>query len=227
MCFVELGDEKQARKATEILSHKRLLDEKIFVKTPLNHGFYWTQGSKPDAGTSGSRYLPQDEESPALAVKPLLEGRRVMLSVQTPGWGDGATSTRIKSSREVMQNHLGRYGIEAISGISPFHGDKTPNPRLLCFLDFETKEGADAAIEAFHDKEIEGRKVWLQISKTAPWRANQMGKVQKEVLVALQEKGIVGQEVYEDKFPLKKRDDKKSKNKNKGSRTREAKVQVE
>lgn len=84
--------------------------------------------------------------------------------------------------------------------MAPFYGDLKKKPQFLCFIDFETKGGADQAAEAFDNKEIEGRKVRLQPCKLAPRRAHQIGKVDKALLIQLQEKGLASTEPYEDKF---------------------------
>ena len=94
---------------------------------------------------------------------------------------------------------MGDYGLEAISAFQPFHGDKQPDPRFLCFIDFKTKTGADQAVQALHDSEIEGRRVWLQNVVLAPWRAHQIGKVDPSVLAMLQEQGIAPMKTFENK----------------------------
>ncbi|KAF2127385.1 hypothetical protein P153DRAFT_295453 [Dothidotthia symphoricarpi CBS 119687] len=227
ICFVELANEKQAQDAANRLNGKILLEKSVTVSTPLKDGFVWKQGWQPDSETSGSRYfLHEDDAAPHEAIKPLLEGRRVMFSVMTPGWGDGITSTRQKASREILHKHLDKYGIEAISGLSPFLGDKRPSPRLLCFIDFETKEGATSAMEALHETEIEGRKVWIKPSEIAPWRAHHFGKVNQSVLATLQEKGLAPQELNEDLFIKQKSQGKTNDTKTRKPK-RKPKVQVE
>jgi hypothetical protein len=123
-----------------------------------------------------------------------------MLQVQTPGW-----SNKNKANREAINKHLGSFGIEAIGGTSSFYGDKKPEPRILCFLDFATKEGAEAAIKAIHGTEIEGVRVSLRLSRLAPWRAHQVGKFDMAALQKLQKAGLAPTETHPDKF-IKKRD---------------------
>jgi hypothetical protein len=113
---------------------------------------------------------------------------------------------------------MGDYGIEAVGGFQPFHGDKQPLPRFLCLIDFKTTSGADQAVQALHESEIEGRTVWLKNCVLAPWRAYQIGKVDPSVLAVLQEKKIAPMETF---LNLKL---KRGKGDKKGDKKRDKKV---
>lgn len=196
-CFVELATEEQAQKAIEVLNGTELLHRSIIV-APMKDDFVW--GKSPENRRNNS-FFDVVEVSPSEALKPLLEERRLMFSVQPPGWGSrtvGSGHNDIAKSH--IEKHLSPFGISSFGRMAPFYGDLKEKPRMLCFIDFETKSGADQAVEAFDDKEMEGRKVRLQQCKLAPWRAHQIGKVDKALLSQLQEKGLASTEPYEDKF---------------------------
>jgi hypothetical protein len=198
-CFIELASEEQAKKAIEILHDTEFMHNNIVV-LPLKEDFVWGSG-KDKVNGHLSRFFHENETSPSEALKPLLEGRRMLFSVQPPGWVETHSSIgHNKYATKVIEDHLGKYGIEAIGGLQPFYGDMKPHPRMLCFLDFTTKSGADQAVQAVHDTDIEGRKVWLRPSVLAPWRAHQIGKVDQALLAQLQEKGLASTEPYEDNF---------------------------
>lgn len=201
MCFVELGSEEQVTEAVQSLNDSAFQTKTIIAK-PLRKDFIWGPASAQTDASSGLRYFYDDGNNAHEAVKPLIEGRRMMLSVQTPGWGaqDIKVGPRNKVAEEIINQYFGKFGIEAIGGLRPFYGDKKENPRLLCFLDFKTRKGADQAVAAYHDTEIEGRRTWLKPSDPAPWRAHQIGKVDKALLAELQDKGLLPRETYEDKF---------------------------
>ncbi|KAH7371504.1 hypothetical protein BKA66DRAFT_423885 [Pyrenochaeta sp. MPI-SDFR-AT-0127] len=201
MCFVELGSEKQAAEAVQQLNGSEF-QAKSIVARPMKEDFTWGPRIDVSKGYSARRHFYDDGVSSRDAAMPLVEGRRMMLSVQTPGWGtaDLNVSGRNKVVLDIIDQYFGKYGIEALGGLHPFYGDKKANPRLLCFIDFKTKQGADLAVAETHDTQIEGRKTWLQLSNPSPWRAHQIGKVDKALLVELQEKGLLPQETYEDKF---------------------------
>ncbi|KAE8822244.1 hypothetical protein HRS9139_10265 [Pyrenophora teres f. teres] len=78
---------------------------------------------------------------------------------------------------------------------------KTPgNPRLLCFIDFETKEGAENASREIDDTVVEGKLTWLRPAVPSGWRVDQYAKYDPEYVAELQEKGVLSKETYEDKF---------------------------
>ncbi|KAH5180370.1 hypothetical protein HBH76_172940 [Parastagonospora nodorum] len=196
-CFIELATEEQAQKAIEALNGIEFMHKSIVV-APMKDSFVWAK--KPES-SHDSYFFDVNEVSPSEALKPLLEERRLMFSVQPPGWGPKiGGSGHNDIARHHMERHLGQFGITCFSKLAPFYGDLKQRPRMLCFIDFETKSGADQAVRAFDDKEMEGCKVRLQPCKLAPWRAHQVGKVDKALLSQLQEKGLASTEPYEDKF---------------------------
>jgi RNA recognition motif-containing protein len=208
-CFIELGSEQQAKMAVNELNNAQLLDEEIIVK-PLKDDFVWGFVSEKSNDLGESRYFDQNTKTVSEAVKPLLESRRMMLSVQTPGWGEKhSTVGHNKIAWDIIERYLGEYGIEAVGDLQPFFGDMQLVPRMLCFVDFKTKAGADQAVQAIHDTEIEGRKVWLKESVLAPWRAHHIGKVDPSVLATLQEKGLAPMETFENLKKHKKKGGKK------------------
>jgi RNA recognition motif-containing protein len=181
-----------------------LVDTLVYVK-PVKPDFTWRDVNSPIKTESGNltRFFYQSLEKGTqvtTALKPLFENRRCMLQVQTPGW-----SNKNNANREAINKHLGSFGIECISKTSSFYGDKKPEPRLLCFIDFATEEGAQAAIKAIHDTEIEGVRVSLRQSHLAPWRADQIGRFDMNALQELQKAGRASKETHPDKF-AKKRD---------------------
>jgi RNA recognition motif-containing protein len=195
--FVEFASEEQAQMALETLDGVEFMDKKLSVK-PLKKDFVWGRVTHPDSGRSSRFFYEHDA---AEGLKPLLEGRRMIFSVQPPGWLEDDSSVRHnKFALEVIEEYLGKYGVEAIGGMSPFFGDMKPHPRMLCLLDFTTTRGAEQAVEAIHETEIHGRKVWLQSSVASSWRAHQIGKVAPALLAELQEKGNASTTPYEDNF---------------------------
>lgn len=201
LCFVELGSEQQASEAIQKLTGVELLNKELAAK-PLKQDFVWSNVSGYQPLVGRSRYFEDEGTGARDAVKPILEGRRYLLSVETPGWGAGNKSLRggNETAMKVIEKYIGPYGIECVGALSPFYGDKKENPRLLTFLDFKTKEGATDAAKALHETEIEGRLTWLKVSELSPWRAYQIGKLDKTLLAELQEQGVAPQEVYQDKF---------------------------
>lgn len=136
------------------------------------------------------------------AARPLFEGRRKMLSVQTPGWcgEDTPAFLCISNALVIMERYFGKYGVEAISDptLSHYpHKAKGSHPHLLCLMDFKTKEGADNAFEELNDTKIEARRILLDVPVPSPWIAHQIGKVSPTVLAQLQEKGLAPRETYE------------------------------
>jgi RNA recognition motif-containing protein len=198
-CYIELASEEEARKAIELLHDTEFMHRTIRV-TPVKEDFVWgTEGKREDGRRS--RFLIANARGPSEALKPLFEGRRMMFSVQPPGWTAEDSSISLnKFGASVIEEHLGKYGIEAIGSLQPFFGDKGSHPRMLCLMDFTTKSGADQAVQAVHETDIKGRKVWLRPSVQAPWRAHQVGKVDAGLLAELQAKGLASTEPYEDNF---------------------------
>jgi RNA recognition motif-containing protein len=194
-CFVELASEQQAQDAIQRLQKKKLQGQTLVVK-PLVENFIW--GRNSEEGRLSSRHFFDEGKNAAEAIKPLLEDRRYMLLVQTPGWQDSKKTN--EAANEVLEKHFEPFGVETRSMLRPMFGDKKPEPRLLCFIDFTTKEGAEKAVEAIHEKTIEGRRTKLLSCKLSAWRAHQIGKVDAGLLKQLQEKEIAPKETREDRF---------------------------
>ncbi|KAG9190557.1 hypothetical protein G6011_08645 [Alternaria panax] len=202
MCYVELGSEAEATKVIEELNGLEEQSTKLIVK-PLKADFIWGNAGKRNVEPYGSRYFYDEGTAASDALRPLLERRRLILSVQTPGWSAGERiSVAKRNATAIIERYFGKYGIESIGDMSTFYGDKKANPRMLCLIDFKTKEGAENAVNDHHDTQIEGRLTWLKHSEPAAWRSHQIQKVSPEGFKALQEIGVVpeGQNVYEDKF---------------------------
>jgi RNA recognition motif-containing protein len=209
MCYVELGSEAEAIKVTEEFKSYGEQFNKSVVQ-PLKADFVWGESFNRTTRPYGSRYFHDEGTAASAAIRPLIEHRRTMLSVQTPGWSPGErVSTSIQNALQIIERYFGKYGIERLSDLSPFYGDRKKNPRMLCFIDFKTKEGAENAMKDHHNTEIEGRLTWLKLSTPAPWRSDQIGKVAPEALKELQESGVVPKDdkISEDKFvnPLPKK----------------------
>lgn len=193
-CFaaVELGEEQQAREAVRKFHESEFMGGPIYV-SPLRQDFKWHDDNK---FYLLDRRVYWNDAGISKAVQPIINRRRVHLSVKTPGWGDLKTpiSERSATTREILKRTLSQFGLESISRISVNWGDKKSEPRYLCLLDFETKDGAENAISALHDTVIDDRKVWLTPSELAPWVAYQLGRVNKEILSKLQEMELAPKE---------------------------------
>jgi RNA recognition motif-containing protein len=212
MCFVELGSPEEAQRAVKELDKSSLMNSSIVVSTPLKEGFRWGLIEKPTKHPYESRFFLNEGNNAEEALKPLAEGRRMALSVQTPGWSPGAKiGEATENALKIIEQNFAKYGVESISNISVFYGDKKTNPRLLCFIDFKTKEGTEQAAKDKHDTEINSRLVWLKPSIPAGWRVHQFWKSAPRVVEQLQEKGVLTKEMDADKFnnPLPKRQKKK------------------
>jgi RNA recognition motif-containing protein len=201
MCFVELGSEEEAAKAIEQLDKMDLQGKKIVV-LPLKADFQWGPLNNGNKGPSpyGSHYFYDERNGAEEALRPLGEGRRILLHVQTPGWTSDVVGNQSRDAIQIIQETFDQYGIEKIGKISPFYGDKQKAPRLLCFMDFKTKEGTDEAIQKHHDTEIKGRLTWLTRSSPVSWRTHQFAKVVPQLVAQLQEQGILSKEPRPDKF---------------------------
>jgi RNA recognition motif-containing protein len=204
-CFIQLANDHQAQEAIQRLNNAKLHGKPISVK-PLGAGFQWSRPDRAgkDRETSRSFFQFNEEGNEvAEALKPLLEGRRCILRVQPPGWGSKqGTMSKNKAARQVVNKYMGQFGIEVVGGMSAFFGDKRDEPRLLCIIDFATKEGAEAAIKAINNTVIEDRRTLLEVSKMAPWRAHQVGLVDQKLLKQLQEADLASQKTYPDKYPV-------------------------
>ncbi|RAR12621.1 cytochrome P450 [Stemphylium lycopersici] len=198
-CFLELGSQKEVDDATKLLD-KIVLHGKPIIAQPLKSDFQWGLIAKSQS-PYGSRYFLDEGNAADDALLPLVEGRRMFLSVQTPGWAPKSTVSGAKDySIEVIQQNFDKYGIERLSDLSLFHGDKKANPRMLCMVDFTTKDGAERAAAEHHDTVIQDRLVWLRPCEPAPWRVHQFSKFAPKLVADLQEKGTFTKEAYEDKF---------------------------
>lgn len=198
-CFIELGSPEEARKAVDQFNGFKIHERKL-IAAPLKDDFRWG----PVQGTNqpfGSRYFYSEGNAVQEALRPLIEGRRTLLSVKTPGW---SPKTGVREAKEAAHNiiaeNFGHYGIESISDISPFYGDMKSKPRMLCFIDFKTKEGADQAMKEKDETEINDRLVWLKPTDPSPWRNSQYSKYAPQLIEELQEKGVLKKEMYDDKF---------------------------
>lgn len=200
MVVVELKEEQQVNQATAKLGGITILGQECGIR-PVKSDFVWTPDPK------FGRQVSNDEAGMHAAIQPLLEGRRLHVAVKTPGWGDMKTplEARRQTDYSVIRHTLKPFGIESFGGIGINWGDLAARPRFLCFVDFETKEGAEQAIQAVHDTEVRGRLVWLTVPALPPWRAHQIGKWSPAQLALLQEKGIAPREIDGEKYskPLK------------------------
>lgn len=86
-CFIELGSEQEAQKAIAELDNADLLGQSIVVRT-IKPDFEWDNHSVTSDELIVARYFQETTTSPIEAVKPLLEGRRMICRLQTPGWGN-------------------------------------------------------------------------------------------------------------------------------------------
>ncbi|CAN9199308.1 unnamed protein product [Alternaria alternata] len=202
-CFVELGSEAEATKAIKELNGFEAQGKSLVVK-PLNADFSWEKSEQRKGGPFGSRYFIDEGTAAYDAMRPLLERRRIVLSVETPGWSTNKRfAVAVQNAETIIERQFGKYGIESVSGMSRFDRGKTHEPSFLCLIDFRTKEGAEKAVNNHHDTQIEGRLTWLRPAQPSAWRIHQIQKVVgPEALKALQESGVVpeDQEIYEDKF---------------------------
>jgi RNA recognition motif-containing protein len=195
-CFVELGSEAEATKIIGELNSTELQGKKLVV-TPIADQFIWGFSREKRPRPFGGRYFyDEGTESVFEAARPLLEGRRLMLQVKTPGWLPKSPISQQKlNTNRILEQYFAKHGaIERVSDFSTFYGDLQPKPRIACFIDFATREGADNAIEKIHNTEIEGRLTWLTRSIPGKWRAEQIGKLAPEVLKQLQESGVMAKE---------------------------------
>jgi RNA recognition motif-containing protein len=199
-CFVELGSEAEATRIIGELNKTELQGKKLIVKPIADHfvwGFSRDFTHKKRPRPFGGRYFyDEGTESVFEAARPLLEGRRLMLQVKTPGWLPKSPISQQKLNTDrILEQYFAKHGaIEHVSELSTFYGDLQPKPRIACFIDFATREGADNAIEKIHNTEIEDRLTWLTRSLPGKWRAEQIGKLAPEVLKRLQESGVMAKD---------------------------------
>ncbi|CAA9964269.1 hypothetical protein PTMSG1_07628 [Pyrenophora teres f. maculata] len=203
LAFAELGSEEEAKRFVQQWSNGTPSHKQIRVQH-IKPDFTW---ARPDQETrrrfpnSKPRYIFAQGNAPHDILRVLEEGRRRMLSVKTPGWfPDTPISEAREKSLDIMERLLSKHGVEAIGGLSPFYGDMQETPRLLCFIDFETKEGAENASREIDDTVVEGKLTWLRPAVPSGWRVDQYAKYDPEYVAELQEKGVLSKETYEDKF---------------------------
>ncbi|KAL1612330.1 hypothetical protein SLS60_000556 [Paraconiothyrium brasiliense] len=196
---VELEDERQAQKAVQVLNGNDSLGSPVYLR-PLNPDFNWD--TFHTTARTYSHFVREDEAGIRKAVQPLLEGRRVRISVKSPAWGNKGDSPteRRDADLKALERTFDRFGIESISRLSPQFGQMTYHPKFFCHIDFTTKEGADEAIRAIHETEIEGVLVWAKRTEIDSTKAFQIGRVHQGSLIQLQEKGLAppASEIHED-----------------------------
>jgi RNA recognition motif-containing protein len=197
-CYVELGSEEEAAKAVAQL-HNVELQGKNIVVTPLKADFQWGAVADKSGSPYGSPFYDENNGAQG-ALRPLIERRRIMLQVQTPGWTTDLVNKQTKNALRIIEQTFDMYGVEKVGPIHPFYGDKKQKPRLLCFMDFKTKEGADEAIRNHHNTMIEGRLTWLTLSTPVSYRTHHIQKVAPKLVADLQEQGLLPKETREDKF---------------------------
>ncbi|KAH7094377.1 hypothetical protein FB567DRAFT_585754 [Paraphoma chrysanthemicola] len=182
-CFVELATEEQAKRALEHLNKTLFMEQEMLI-TPMKEAFIW--GPEREAHSIlATRYFYPDILSPKAALAPLIEGRRIQLRVQPPGWkSSNGSDTLRKASARVIEENFANFGIEAVSKLKPFPG-RSEAAKFLCLIDFATKSGADEAIDRFNDSEIEGRKVQLRRVAVSAVFARQIGKIDPSLLAML------------------------------------------
>ncbi|KAJ6273551.1 benzoate 4-monooxygenase cytochrome p450 [Bipolaris maydis] len=207
MCFVELGSPEEVQRAIKKLDQAKLQNKSIVVQ-PLKADFQWGHLKTSKNSPYVSRFFNDEGDAAQEALRPLAEGRRMMLSVKTPGWSPNAKVSEARNNAaKIIEENFGKYGVESLSDMAVFFGDKKQNPRLLGWIDFKTKEGAEQAAAEKHNTEINGRLVWLQAANPSKWRVEQYSKSAPQLVQEMQEKGTVSKEMDEDKFvtPLPKK----------------------
>jgi hypothetical protein len=196
---VELTDEKQAQKAIKELSGNESIGNAIYLRA-LNPDFDWDNFH--NAGRKYSHFVREDESGTRQAIQPLVEGRRVRISAKSPSWGSKGDSPaqRRDTGRKVLERAFDQFGIESISKITPQFLEKSFYPKFFCHIDFTTKQGADEAISAMNDTDVEGVLVWTKPTEVDAVKAYHIGRVNKGLLAELQEKGLapMDSEIHED-----------------------------
>ena len=182
MCFVQLADSTQTTKAIDVINKSQPF-ERVTARL-LYPDFAWGQGRAQE----NDRFVSYDDAGIDQAVRPMIEGRRVVIRVKTPGWSN--KNVGIREAKVILRNTFEQFGIESIGAIAPNFGDKKLAPRFLALMDFTTKKGAEAAIEAVHGNEVEGRLVWVEPSILTALKAQQLRKLAPAQLKEMQAKGI-------------------------------------
>ncbi|KAF1967613.1 hypothetical protein BU23DRAFT_559260 [Bimuria novae-zelandiae CBS 107.79] len=183
---VELADEEQAKRAIEMLQGNEALGNAVNL-TAMPPDSDW-QLHRTDRAY---HYLVRDDEAGTrTAVLPLLEGRRIRISIKGPMWGSGPLGQRRATSLKVIERTYDQFGIESISLITPWMSKGYKTVQYLCHIDFTTAEGADEAIRATHKTLIDKTVIWAGKAVVGPIKASQIGSVNKNLLAELQEKGL-------------------------------------
>ncbi|KAF9738526.1 hypothetical protein PMIN06_001681 [Paraphaeosphaeria minitans] len=197
---VELANEEQAQRAVKELNGNASMGNEVYLRA-LNPEFSW------DHFLSGHRYkhtylVREDKSGIRQAVMPLLEGRRVRISVKYPAWGTKGDSNAQRREKDLkaLERSFDRFGIESISRLAPQFGETTFLPKFFCHIDFTTKQGAEEAVQAMHEKECEGVLVWVRTTEVNEAKAYQIGRLDKDLLAELQEKGLApaNSDIHED-----------------------------
>lgn len=181
---VELADERQAQTAVRVLNGSNALGKRVYVN-PLDKDYEWKVHQTRD-----SLNCLNDEASIRSAVQPLMENRRVRVSIKFPGWGSKGAANRREKSRAFIARIFDQYGLERISENAPLFGDKSYMPKFFCHVDLTTKKGAEEAIKTLHDTVVEDVRIWLRLTEVDAAKAYQIGQWSKTVLAELQEKGL-------------------------------------
>ncbi|KAF1358790.1 hypothetical protein EJ07DRAFT_123045, partial [Lizonia empirigonia] len=186
-CFIELGSAEQRTKAIKALNGKTLQGTSVVVR-PVKDDFHWDQGFRKDCA-----YFFLDKQTTSQAIQPLLQGRRYALQVENPGWlsQEGSGKSHNITRREIIQKHIGPFGIEVVGSLNPVWRIQKKDKTFLAHIDFESKEGAEKAVEALDGTEIEGKRVYLLPCTVNSTRAKQIGDVDQGVLAQLQESGLI------------------------------------
>jgi hypothetical protein len=204
--FIELKSEEHAKKAMALLDGTEAMGVSELHVRPVRPEFGWgvTRGGFND---SMGWIVPFDQTGITTAVQPIVEGRRFVFQVKPPGWAklDAPIKVRNDYNRDVVKRTLAPFGeIEALGRVAPNWGDLKQTPRFLCYVDMKTKQAADQAVSALHDTDVEGYRVGLRAQTMSPWKAYQLGQVDKEKLNLLQEKGLAPppEEIDEERYAM-------------------------
>lgn len=188
--IAELASEEEVPKAVNALHDKQLHERKLIV-----------QGVKPDfswSQTSAKRKLVVSTENMDLsqAVKPLLEGRRIIFKVEHPGWApdNQKISVRLQQNMDKAFSLLSNYGVECTSRPQVIWQGHPNEAKYFCTVDFETKAGAEEAIRALDNAKIDGKLVRLLLSEPSLERERLLAKLDPKALAQLQKAGIKARE---------------------------------
>lgn len=110
---------------------------------------------------------------------------------------EGSDKSPEVTGREIIQRHIGPYGIEIVGPLDPVW--KIPKIKRipvqdrisLAHIDSSSKKGAEQAAEALDGTEIEGKRVYLLPSTVSSTTAKQIGNVDQGALAQLKESGLI------------------------------------